>query len=229
MRPRFLFVTGTDTGVGKTVVAAGLLRAAGRAGLRTVALKPVAAGCERSAGGLVNDDALQLMREAGARLDYADVNPVALEPPIAPHIAAARAGVELRAGALADHCRRVAAREPADWVVVEGAGGFLVPLNDEETLADLCVALDAEVILVVGMRLGCLNHALLSAARVAAAGLRLAGWVACQVEGEMPELEANLESLARRLDAPCLGRVPHVAGGDPVEAAARALDLEPLQ
>lgn len=227
MTPRLLFVTGTDTGVGKTVVAAGLLRAAGRAGLRTAALKPVAAGCERLAGRLVSEDALLLMREASVVLDYDDVNPVALEPPIAPHLAAARTGRVLGVEALASHCRRIASRE-LDWVVVEGAGGWLVPLNDDETLADLCRALAADVVLVVGMRLGCLNHALLSAAQIAGAGLRLAGWVASCVGPEMPALEANLDSLERRIDAPCLGRVPHVTAGDPIEAAARALDLESL-
>jgi dethiobiotin synthetase len=228
--PRVWFVAGTDTGVGKTVVSAGLLRAAARRGWQTLAVKPVAAGCSVEGGRLVNDDALTLMREATIELDYAEVNPVALELAIAPHIAAARADQVLSVEALASHCRSLALRQ-ADLVVIEGAGGWLVPLDDRTTLADLCQALEAPVILVVGMRLGCINHALLTVADVARRGLKLAGWVANCIEGHMPELEANVESLASRIPAPCLGRVPHVAHAaneDRIEVAAKSLDLDAL-
>jgi dethiobiotin synthetase len=224
---RVFFVTGTDTDVGKTVIAGGLLRAAGLRGLRTLAIKPVAAGCRTVDGRLVNDDALLLQREAGDQLAYEDVNPVALEPAIAPHIAAARAGVDLSRAALLSHCRLQLEAE-VDLAVIEGAGGWLVPLNDTETLADLCEGLAADVVLVVGVRLGCLNHALLTAADVGRRGLQLAGWVANCIDPGMPELEANLETLERRLEAPCLGRIPFAAGQDPVALAAKQLDLTRL-
>ena len=229
MAPRLFFVTGTDTDVGKTVVAAGLLRAAGRLGMATLAVKPVAAGCEPVDGRLENEDAHILQREASIALDYADLNPVALAPAIAPHIAAAQAGVALSAAALVAHCRSLFDLGP-DWMVVEGAGGWLVPLNRDETLADFCEALEAEVILVVGMRLGCLNHALLTLADVERRGIALAGWVANCIDPGMPEQGANLATLIARIDAPCLGRIPHLAadGQEIVETIAKTLDLERL-
>jgi len=226
---RLLFVAGTDTDVGKTAVAAGLLRAAARRGLRTVGLKPVAAGCTREDGVLVNADARWLQREATLALDDRAVNPVALEPAIAPHLAAARARRSLCAAELADHCAAWRERDDVDWVVVEGAGGWLVPLNEKETLADVCQALDAEVLLVVGMRLGCLNHALLTAADVARRGLVLVGWVANCLPPVMAELDANVDALVERLPAPCLGRVPASDGGDAlVDAVAACLELDRL-
>ena len=228
MSAKRIFVAGTDTDVGKTAIAAGLLRAARKHGLRTVALKPVAAGCDVEDGVLVNDDARILQREATHVLDPREVNPVALEPAIAPHIAATRAGRELSADALVRHCAPFAARDDVDWGVIEGAGGWLVPLNDSETLADVCEGLEADVVLVVGMRLGCLNHALLTAADVARRGLTLAGWVANVLPPEMDELEENVASLAARLPAPCLGRVPATPGEGLVDAVAVALDLAPL-
>ena len=224
--PRIVFVTGTDTGVGKTTAAAGLLRAATRLGRRVQAFKPVATGCSWQDGRLVSEDARLLKREAPLMRDDADVTAVAFEPAIAPHLAAAGAGIALSVAGLAQHCRsRI--RAEADLVVVEGAGGWLVPLNRAETLADLCVALDAAVVLVVGMRLGCINHALLTAADVARRGLVLAGWIANVVDPGMAELAANRRSLAERLPAPCLGAIPF-APDDPVGTAARHLDLSPL-
>jgi dethiobiotin synthetase len=223
---RIVFVAGTDTGVGKTTVAAGLLRAIARSCRQAQAFKPVATGCTWEAGRLVSDDARALQREAGLALSDADSNPAALEPAIAPHLAAARAEMGLSVAALAAHCRsRI--HEQADLVLVEGAGGWLVPLNRTETLADLCERLEAAVVLVVGMRLGCLNHALLTAADVARRGLTLAGWVACCIDPGMLELRGNLCSLEERLPAPCLGTIPW-APEDPIEAAARNLDPSPL-
>jgi dethiobiotin synthetase len=242
-----VFVTGTDTGVGKTLVAAALLHAAARRGLRTLGLKPVAAGCVRTPAGLRNDDALALQAASTCVLPYDAVNPVALEAAIAPHIAAAGAGIELTATALAAHCRAVLAGAAADAAagvagadaaascaaaaacaaVVEGAGGWLVPLNERETLADVARALGLPVLLVVGMRLGCLNHALLTAGAIAASGLPLAGWVANCVEPDMPAFDANLQTLRARLPAPCLGVVAHLPGADPARAAG-ALDSERL-
>jgi dethiobiotin synthetase len=224
---RACFVAGTDTDVGKTVVAAGILRAASRQGLSTLALKPVAAGCTWQAGRLVNADALALIAEATASLEYADVNPVALEPAIAPHLAAADAGVALSLDTLAAHCRAQLLAQ-VDLAVVEGAGGWLVPLNDSETLADLCQALALPVVLVVGMRLGCLNHALLTAADLAHRGVPLAGWVANDVDREMAERDANFATLERLLEAPCLAHVPFAAAGDAVEVCAKQMDLAPL-
>ncbi len=227
-RPRFLFVAGTDTGVGKTVTAAGLLRALGRAGHPAVGLKPVAAGCRRDGDQLVNADALALQREAACELAYHEVNPVALEPAIAPHLAAAQVGRDLSARELIRHCEAWRERDDLDVVVIEGAGGWLVPLNVAETLADVCEGLSADVILVVGMRLGCLNHALLTAADVERRGLRLAAWVANCLPPQMSELDANIKSLVDRLPAPCLGRIPPAAPDDVVETTAVHLDLAPL-
>ena len=227
MGGRAFFVTGTDTEVGKTFIAAALLHIARQRGLRCAGIKPVAAGCERRDGALVNDDALALMAASGAGLDYRTVNPIALEPAIAPHIAAARAGVPLSAGALADSCRGVLALN-YDFVIVEGAGGWFVPLDDGETLADLCIDLGLPVILVVGMKLGCLNHALLTEAAIAGAGLRVAGWVANSVNEVMPFLEENVRTLRSRLTAPCLGVVPPLGAVRP-QAAARYLDFDALR
>ena len=226
MSDKFFFVTGTDTEVGKTLVAAALLGLARKRGLRCAGIKPVAAGCRWQEGRLVNDDALALMAASGAHLDYPTVNPVALEPAIAPHIAAVQAGRELRAETLAAHCRE-ASQGDFDFVLVEGAGGWLVPLNDEQTLADLCIGLGAAVILVVGMKLGCLNHAFLSAAAIARAGLELAAWVGNSVAAEMPYLEENVATLRARLEAPCLGVVPYLDSAEP-QAAWSHLQIEPL-
>ena len=225
MRP--FFVTGTDTEVGKTVIAAALLRLARQHGLRCAALKPVAAGCSRENGRLVNDDALQLIAASGTDLDYPTVNPVALEPAIAPHIAAEQAGVELSAAKLSAHCRAALARD-VDFAIVEGAGGWFVPLNASETLADVCLDLGARPILVVGMKLGCLNHALLTADAIAKAGVEMAGWVANCQEPAMPVFAENVATLRERLSAPCLGVVPHLGKAASPEAAAVHLDIRPL-
>lgn len=204
------FITGTDTEIGKTTIAAGLLHAARLRGLTTAAVKPVAAGCERTAAGLRNDDALTLQAECFPPLDYALLNPVALEPAIAPHIAAAEAGLALNAASLAVDCRTVLARG-ADLTLVEGAGGWCVPLNDGETLADLARELGMPVIMVVGLRLGCINHALLTAEAIAADGLSLAGWVANQVDPHMDRQQHNLDTLRSLMPAPLLGVVPRLA------------------
>ena len=160
----------------------------------------------------MNDDALLLQRCSSLSPDYAAINPVALEPAIAPHIAAEQAGIVLRAAALADQVRAQEAGG-AEVLLVEGAGGWLVPLKQTETMADLAVALGYPVILVVGMRLGCINHALLTAAAIRAAGLDLAGWVANCVTPEMDALAENMRTLELRLPALRLGTVPFLAGG----------------
>ena len=195
------FVTGTDTEVGKTAISCALLAAAAAAGLRTAAVKPVAAGCDDQGH---NDDALQLLDCMTEPLDYAQVNPVALEAAIAPHIAAEREGKRLQAGRLAGICRGVMMGK-ADFVLIEGAGGWRVPISPRETLADLAVQLKVGVILVVGMRLGCINHALLTAEAIRRDGLELAGWVANQPGERMVCHEENLDTLRRLLPAPLLG------------------------
>ncbi|MDX1592699.1 MAG: dethiobiotin synthase [Gammaproteobacteria bacterium] len=217
MTARGLFVTGTDTGVGKTRVAAALMLRLRAAGLEVAGMKPVAAGCEDLGHGLRNDDALRLMACASRERPYEEINPYALAPPIAPHIAAAEAGVALDLARLAAAYRVLA--EGADVVVVEGAGGWLVPLDDRHTLADLAGVLDLDAVLVVGMRLGCLNHALLTAESIAARGLRLAGWVANCIEPGTERLDAQIDTLRGRLHAPCLGILPHLPSATPEESA----------
>lgn len=217
-RMRF-FVTGTDTGVGKTYVSCLLLEAFKQQGLKTIALKPIAAGCETVGGQLRNDDALQLQQHMTETLAYEEINPFALEAAIAPHIAAANEGRRLLVSRIAGMVRG-AAMQPADVTLVEGAGGWYVPLNDKETLADLVRELQLPVILVVGMRLGCLNHAILTARAIYRDGLRVAGWVANCIEPDMPELEANIQTLKTLLSAPCLGVIPHAPQADFVELAS---------
>lgn len=227
MKPRRYFITGTDTGVGKTQVTAALLLAAQAHGLRSLGVKPVAAGCVPADGRLVNEDALLLQRCSSQSPDYAAVNPVALEPAIAPHIAAERAGISLRAAGLTDQVRAQEA-SGADVLLVEGAGGWLVPLNQTETMADLAVALGYPVILVVGMRLGCINHALLAAQAIRASGLELVGWVANSVAAEMDCLAGNVRAIEQRLPALRMGTVPFFAGGCTPEQLNTWLDATSL-
>lgn len=220
------FIAGTDTDVGKTTVAAGLLRAARQAGLSTVAGKPVASGCVRTADGLRNSDALALLSECSLPLDYAEVNPLALEPAIAPHLAASEAGLTLEVASLLPAMQRLLARQ-ADFTLIEGAGGWRVPLNGQQYLSDLAIALQLPVILVVGVRLGCINHAVLSAEAILRDGLPLAGWVANIIEPGTSRLEENLQTLNEQLPAPCLGQVPRLEQATS-ENVARYLYLQRL-
>jgi dethiobiotin synthetase len=218
---RAYFIAGTDTGVGKTLVACALLRAARAGGLTTAAIKPVAAGCDRTPFGWRNQDALRLQRAASLSLAYEQVNPVALPLAIAPHLAAAAAGWILTAADLAESCAQVLALG-ADFTLIEGAGGWRAPLGDRETLADIPRLLAVPVILVVAMRLGCLNHALLSAEAIRRDGLELAGWVANHTDAEvMSHYRENRETLEARLGCPLLGEIPYLDGGDSA-AFARA-------
>ncbi len=221
------YLTGTDTDAGKTLVAGALLHLARHSGRSTAGVKPVASGCERdAAGALRNRDALCLQQESQPALAYAQINPIALEPAIAPHIAAQEAGVDLSVAALAEGCKAVLGLR-RDFTLVEGAGGWRVPLNADETLADLAKALRLPVILVVGMRLGCINHAVLSAEAIHADGLKLVGWVANRAEPEMARFDENLATLKALLPAPLLGCVPHLPQPTS-ESAAHHLDLGPL-
>lgn len=213
------FVTGTDTGVGKTVISCALLEAARAKGLSTVAIKPIAAGCEETPEGLRNEDALALMQHMSVPLSYQEVNPVALPEPLSPHIAAARAGRRINIQQLAGLCRGTLMRR-ADFCLVEGAGGWRVPVSERELFSALPKALGMPVVLVVGLRLGCLNHAVLTAEAIIKDGLRLAGWVGNVVDPQMGALEENIDTLKRMLPVPCLGIVPWLEGDVAVQAAA---------
>ncbi|XOZ34960.1 dethiobiotin synthase [Halomonadaceae bacterium KBTZ08] len=222
------FVTGTDTDTGKTIVSTGLLLLAARNGLRTRAMKPLASGCERTPEGLRNADALALSGAMTESMAYETINPVALEPAIAPHVAAREAGRQVSAGRLAGFCRGAMTR-PADLFLVEGAGGWRVPLNDHETWTDLVKELQLPVILVVGLRLGAINHALLSADAIQRDGCRLAGWIANRCTPEpMAREQDTFNTLCERMPAPCMGRVPWLASEQMeamAEEAARHLSL----
>lgn len=220
------FVTGTDTGIGKTWCAAALLTALRRRGHSALGMKPVASGCPEGPDGLRSEDALLLMRHGTAPAPpYERVNPYALAEPIAPHLAARREGVEIRLATILAAANGL--RECADFVVVEGVGGWRVPLNVRETVADLAHALALPVILVVGLRLGCLNHALLSAEAIRHDGLRLAGWIANRMEARTACAEENIASLRERLAAPLLGVMPHLGAFD-ADRLAERIDLAPL-
>lgn len=220
------FIAGTDTDIGKTTVAAGLLHAARLKRLSTLGAKPVASGCEVTADGLRNSDALALMAQSSIRLEYQAINPVAFEPAIAPHLAARETGVALTVEALLPPMRQILA-QGADFTLIEGAGGWRVPLSEQANLSDLAIALGLPVILVVGVRLGAINHAVLTAEAIARDGLQLAGWVANIVEPATSRLEENLASLALRLSAPCLGTVPYLSDAS-AHAVAAHLNLDLL-
>ena len=201
-------VTGTDTGVGKTRTSCALIHALRRAGhARVVGMKPVAAGLVPWGEDWASEDAIALRAASTLAVPPALDNPVLLPDPLSPHIAAARAGVEIDIAAIVTSYQTLAAQ--ADAVVVEGAGGFLVPLTDTLTGADLAQALALPVVLVVGLRLGCLNHALLTAEAIRARGLTLAGWVANRIDPEMGAADENIAYLRARLNAPLLAEVPY--------------------
>ena len=227
MAKKTYFVTGTDTGVGKTMVSAAILESAKSAGKRTLAMKPIASGCESTPDGLRTEDALALQNAITEPLGYDVINPIALEPAIAPHVAAAQAGKTVTAQRLVGFCRGMQIR-PADLMLVEGAGGWRVPLNDRETYAALPRELGMPVILVVALKLGCINHALLTAEAIRADGLTVAGWVANRVEPEPMSCEQEtLNYLLTHLGTPCLGVLPWLEGAEP-SVLASYLNIDPL-
>lgn len=200
------FIIGTDTNVGKTYVASALVRHFAKAGYQTIGMKPIASGCmQTSDGDLLNDDVLALSTASNVVAPLDLTNPYRFSPAIAPHIAAEQAEEIIDCEKIKQAYHELT--QLAEVVVVEGAGGFLVPLNRQETLADLAVTLNIPMILVVGMRLGCINHALLTVEAIKSRGLTLAGWVANQVDAEMPVFEENLASLQQRIAAPCISVV----------------------
>ncbi|WP_295580469.1 dethiobiotin synthase [uncultured Lamprocystis sp.] len=203
---RGVFVTGTDTHCGKTEISLALMAARQARGVRVLGMKPVASGCDPSPQGPRNADALRLQTQGSIAAPYDLINPYAFIPPIAPHIAARRAGVEIRLDTIADAYRALSAA--CDLVIVEGVGGWRVPLSPTLSVSDLPKALALPVILVVGLKLGCLNHALLTAESIRAKGSPLAGWVGNRIDPELQAGAENLATLAARLDAPCLGVIP---------------------
>ncbi|MDX2217920.1 MAG: dethiobiotin synthase [Burkholderiales bacterium] len=215
------FITGTDTGVGKTVITTGLLRAFQADGHRAVGMKPVAAGCELRDGVWRNEDADHLLAASNVAVNADDINPWRLKAAIAPHIAAAQEGVVIDLANI--RTAFAALTERADTILVEGVGGFVVPLNDAADTADLARELALPVILVVGLRLGCINHSLLTAEAIRARGLNLAGWVGNCIDPDMPVREENIAALDARLAAPCLGIVPWL--GNNAESAIVATEL----
>ncbi|WP_269532816.1 dethiobiotin synthase [Chitinimonas sp. BJYL2] len=222
------FVTGTDTEVGKTHVTCRLLRAAVQQGWRAVGMKPVAAGGVLGADGYVDNEDVLAHRAAGNVIaPRAEVNPYAFPDPVSPHLAARKAGVVVEVERIVTACRALQAR--ADLVLVEGAGGWLAPLDEQHTMADLARALGLPVILVVGVRLGCLNHALLTADAVRRSGLPLAGWVANCVDPAMAMQEENIQYLSRHLSCEMLMRVPYCVAGQKAESNQDPEALERLR
>ncbi len=220
------FVTGTDTGVGKTLVSSAMLSSLAASGLRAVGMKPVAAGLGLIDGTWRNEDVEQLRAAGNVDAPLVLRCPYLLRAPISPHLAAQEEGVRIALQPLLSAYEQLARQ--ADAVIVEGVGGFRVPLADGFDTADLAVALGLPVVLVVGLRLGCLNHALLTAEAIRARGLVLTGWVGSVIDPQMLALEANIETLRARLDAPLLGVVPHLAAPDAARAASH-LDLRALR
>lgn len=217
------FVTGTDTGVGKTLVSCALLHAFSARGKRVAGFKPVAAGCDDDDH---NEDAKLLRAASTVQATYGQINPYCFHRPIAPHLAARHAGVNIEFPRIMASYRELAGQ--ADEVIVEGAGGFCVPLNDRQTSADLAKQLGLPVILVVGMRLGCLNHALLTMHAIAHYQLECAGWVANVLDAGMPALQENIQALRERIAAPLLGVIPCQPQPD-ARAAVAHLNLEMLE
>ena len=202
-KPKRIFITGTDTDAGKTVVATHLLHALASAGYRTAALKPLAAGVDNLASASRNNDAVQLQAAATESHSYEVVNPYLFAEAIAPHIAASNENRIIDFDECVTRCMPLLEAD-ADVVVIEGAGGWLVPINAQHTMADLAVALDTQVVLVVGMKLGCINHALLTVASIEQAGLTLLGWVANHLHEDMCESQANVAALTDRINSPLL-------------------------
>lgn len=220
------FVTGTDTGVGKTLITAALLHALAKTGLRVTGMKPIAAGAELIDGELWNEDVAMLAAASNTNLPRELTTPYLLREPAAPHIAAQLEHVSLDMQHLLDCYQQIA--QQSDCVIVEGVGGFCVPINDDVDTADLAVQLGLDVVMVVGLRLGCINHALLTAEAIKARGLNLVGWVANQIDVNMSHQQANLQALEQRLSAPLIGVVPWMAAVS-AQVAADKIDISRIK
>ena len=215
---RGVFITGTDTGVGKTLVSATLLVALNGGGWRAAGMKPVASGCVETPAGWRNDDAVTLAAHSAGAPAYALVNPYALPEAIAPHVAAAGHAIEIRLDPLVAAFATLSTN--TDFVVIEGVGGWMVPLSGTLMQADLVRALRVPAVLVVGLRLGCINHALLSARAIGADGIELLGWIGNRVDPHMHSVDENIAALNERMPAPCLGVLPYASAQDRVALAA---------
>jgi dethiobiotin synthetase len=222
---RGFFITGTDTGIGKSWCAAALLWKLQQQGHSVAGMKPVASGCVATAEGLRNEDALLLQQFSSQPLPYSEINPYSFQPAIAPHIAAEQAGNCIDFEVIKQNFDAISGH--ADFTIVEGVGGWLVPLNGHQSVADLAATLALPVIMVVGLRLGCINHALLSASQVGQSGCSLAGWIATTLDPTMSAMDENMQTLQRLLDAPLLGIVPHLPQFD-AEKIASSLHLGAL-
>jgi dethiobiotin synthetase len=218
-----IYITGTDTDAGKTFATCALLHALRSAGLRAAGMKPIASGAVDTPQGLRSDDALALQRASHPTVDYATVNPIVLRTPTAPEIAAAIDGVSVDLAPLHAAHRRLCGS--ADWVLVEGVGGWMAPLSTQLMQVDLVRALQLPVVLVVGLRLGCINHALLTQRALDADGVQVLGWIGSAVDPQMAHVEATCAILRQRLTAPCLGILAH---GSDAQALSAALNLQPL-
>lgn len=224
MKPKVFFITGTDTGVGKTWVSLQLLSQCKQRGLTTAAIKPIASGADKTATGLCNADALLLQQAMTLFLPYAEVNPFCYETTAAPHIAALEQQGHLSVANIVAGCKKVIAKQ-ADVTLIEGIGGWQVPLNQDETLADLAKALAVPVILVVGLRLGCLNHAVLTLQSMQSAQLPIAGWIANQVDVQMQYQRENILTLRHYLSIPYLGEMPYQHQSEKIVSYPLDLDL----
>ncbi|MCL1076721.1 dethiobiotin synthase [Parashewanella spongiae] len=226
------FVTGTDTDSGKTVVSSGILMAVNRwakihnKSMKTAGFKPIASGCEQTCNGLRNSDALSLMAASSQEIDYSIVNPISFEPAIAPHVAAKQIGFELTSERVLGHLSTDVFSE-SDFNLLEGAGGWRLPLNNEEFLSEVIQKLDLPVILVVGLKLGCLNHGVLTQEAILSDGLNIVGWVANCVDKNMQAQQDNLTSLNVMMKSPCLGVVPYL-NKPTADNAADYLDVSHL-
>ena len=199
------FITSTDTNVGKTTAALCLMRYFKSQNKTVGCMKPVSAGCDKTPLGLRNDDAIKLTGEASIDLPYDQVNPYAFEPPIAPHIAAQHSGIPIQLEVIRKQYEEISSK--SDVVIVEGAGGWLVPINEKQTMTDIAATLKTPVILVVGLKLGCLNHALLTANNIAQSELVFTGWIANQLDNNMLVEQENIETLKSRIQAPFIGSI----------------------
>lgn len=210
-KPKGYFITGTDTEIGKTYSSVSLIQHLVNCGQKIAALKPVASGCEKTAEGFRNSDALQLSQAANVALPYDKVNRYAFEPAIAPHIAAKQSGIKIELNKI--HHDLCCAQSHADMVVVEAAGGWLVPLNDTQSISNLAQLLSLPVILVVGIRLGCINHALLTLNNIEQSGVTIAGWVANRIDEHTQHADEQIASIKARTPIPCIADIPNKNSG----------------
>lgn len=219
-----LFITATDTDAGKTFMAQAIMKELADRRHQVVGFKPVSAGCEQTELGLRNEDALALQQQSTLELDYQEVNPIAFADPVAPHLAAQKQHCAIELSTLTQAYDNLLAKN-ADYVITEGAGGWRLPLTDSLFLSDLAIQYQMEVVVVVPVRLGCLNHARLTVEAVRHDGLAISGWIANVLDGDLPYLKENIASLQQLIDAPLLGAVPRV---EDAASAARYLDVTPL-